>query len=149
MCSTQFFLTWIVDIWYRKLQEWDDEDGFGPAKADDDHVQDMSKNSRVVVLKHMFTLEDLEKDASLLLDLKEDVREECSTLGEVTNVVLYDVGVLCPSVFLVNLQFYQKEKDGIMTVKFKDPISAQACVVVCLLYLNHREISGFHRFLRK
>jgi len=142
-------LTWIVDIWYRKLQEWDDEDGFEPAKADDDDVQDMSKNSRVVVLKNMFTLEDLEKDASLLLDLKEDVREECSTLGEVANVVLYDVGVLCPSVFLVNLQFYQKEKDGIMTVKFKDPISAQACVVVCLLYLNHREISGFHRFLRK
>jgi hypothetical protein len=39
----------------------------------------------------MFTLEDIEKDASLLLDLKEDVRDECSTLGEVTNVVLYDV----------------------------------------------------------
>jgi len=54
----------------------------------------MNKNSRVVVLKHMFTLEGLEKDASLLLDLKEDVREECSTLGEVTNVVLYDVCVL-------------------------------------------------------
>lgn len=50
------------------------------------------KNSRVVVLKHMFTLDELEKDASLLLDLKEDVREECETLGEVTNVVLYDVG---------------------------------------------------------
>lgn len=50
-----------------------------------------NKNSRVVVLKHMFTLEDLEKDASLLLDLKEDVRDECSSLGEVTNVVLYDV----------------------------------------------------------
>lgn len=41
----------------------------------------------------MFTPEDLEKDASLLLDLKEDVREECSMLGEVTNVVLYDVGI--------------------------------------------------------
>ena len=39
----------------------------------------------------MFTLKELEEDASLLLDLKEDVREECETLGEVTNVVLYDV----------------------------------------------------------
>lgn len=47
--------------------------------------------SRVVVLKHMFTLQELEEDATLLLDLKEDVREECSSLGEVTNVVLYDV----------------------------------------------------------
>jgi HIV Tat-specific factor 1 len=39
----------------------------------------------------MFTLRELEEDASLLLDLKEDVREECATLGDVTNVVLYDV----------------------------------------------------------
>ena len=41
----------------------------------------------------MFTLQELEEDASLLLDLKDDVREECSTLGEVTNVVLYDVSL--------------------------------------------------------
>jgi len=50
-----------------------------------------NKNSRVVVLKHMFTFKELEDDASLLLDLKEDVRDECSSLGDVTNVVLYDV----------------------------------------------------------
>lgn len=50
-----------------------------------------NKNSRVVVLKRMFTLKELAEDTSLLLDLKEDVRDECSTLGEVTNVVLYDV----------------------------------------------------------
>lgn len=73
------------------------------------------------MLKHMFTLEDLEKDTSLLLDLKEDVRDECSTLGEVTNVVLYD-----------------NEKDGIMTVKFRDPISAQACI----LKMNGRFFDG-------
>jgi len=42
----------------------------------------------------MFTLTELEEDAALLLDLKEDVREECSSLGEVTNVVLYDVSFL-------------------------------------------------------
>jgi len=57
----------------------------------------------------------------LLLDLKEDVREECSTLGEVTNVVLYDT-----------------EPDGVMTVKFRDPISAQACV----LKMNGRFFAG-------
>lgn len=50
-----------------------------------------NRNTRVVVLKHMFSLEELDEDTSLLLDLKEDVRDECSTLGEVTNVVLYDV----------------------------------------------------------
>ena len=54
----------------------------------------VNKNGRVVVLKHMFTLDELEEDPSLLLDLKEDVREECATLGDVTNVVLYDVSEL-------------------------------------------------------
>lgn len=75
----------------RKLQEWDDEDGFGPALDPEDHVNAINKNSRVVVLKHMFTLKELAEDTTLLLDLKDDVRDECSTLGEVTNVVLYDV----------------------------------------------------------
>ncbi|KAF7315707.1 RRM domain-containing protein [Mycena indigotica] len=98
---------------HAKLAEWDEEDGFGPSLDDDElAAAAAAKNSRVVVLKHMFTLKALEEDASLLLDLKEDVREECSTLGEVTNVVLYD-----------------KEPDGIMTVKFRDPLGAQACVV--------------------
>ncbi|EGO00293.1 hypothetical protein SERLA73DRAFT_180800 [Serpula lacrymans var. lacrymans S7.3] len=96
----------------KKLLEWDDEDGFGPSKMEEENAQVVNRNSRVVVLKHMFTLKELEKDASLLLDLKEDVREECSTLGEVTNVVLYD-----------------KEADGVMTVKFRDPLSAQACIL--------------------
>lgn len=76
---------------YRKLEEWGDDDGFGPMPDPTDQLTFAGKSSRVVVLKHMFSVEDLEKDASLMLDLKEDVREECSTLGEVTNVVLYDV----------------------------------------------------------
>lgn len=79
----------------RKLNEWDDEDGFGPSITEEDKVAAANKNNRVVVLKHMFTLQELEEDSSLLLDLKDDVREECSTLGEVTNVVLYDVSYFC------------------------------------------------------
>jgi HIV Tat-specific factor 1 len=75
----------------RKLTEWDDEDGFGPTVTEEDKTHEANRTSRVVVLKHMFTLQELEEDASLLLDLKEDVRDECSSLGEVTNVVLYDV----------------------------------------------------------
>lgn len=90
----------------------------------------MNKHGRVVVLKYMFTLKELEEDSALLLDLKEDVREECSTLGEVTNVVLYDVCALCPSLSLYADRHLQEEPDGIMTVKFKDALSAQACVLV-------------------
>ena len=78
----------------RKLGEWDDEDGFGPSITDEDKARAANRASRVVVLKHMFTLQELEEDPSLLLDLKDDVRDECSTLGEVTNVVLYDVRLL-------------------------------------------------------
>ncbi|KDQ27602.1 hypothetical protein PLEOSDRAFT_51142 [Pleurotus ostreatus PC15] len=101
----------------RKLEDWDEEDSFGFGNAS----TVPGKNSRVVVLKHMFTLKELEEDASLLLDLKEDVRDECSTLGEVTNVTLYD-----------------KEPDGVMTVKFREPLSAHACIVK----MNGRFFSG-------
>lgn len=58
-----------------------------------DNVNAVNKNSRVVVLKHMFTLDALEKQPTLLIELKEDVREECERCGEVTNVVLYDVSL--------------------------------------------------------
>ena len=83
----------ILNVRYvdRKLGEWDDEDGFGPSRTDEDKANAANKHERVVVLKHMFTLQELEEDKSLLLDLKEDVRDECASLGEVTNVVLYDV----------------------------------------------------------
>ncbi|QRW08020.1 RNA recognition motif protein [Ceratobasidium sp. AG-Ba] len=98
----------------KRLAGWDSDDEFGPAGP-------KITTSRVVVLKHMFTRQELAEDATLLLDLKEDVREECSTLGEVTNVVLYD-----------------EEDDGVMTVKFKDPVSAQACI----LKMNGRFFAG-------
>ncbi|KAF8325274.1 uncharacterized protein EI90DRAFT_2186841 [Cantharellus anzutake] len=92
-----------------KLADWDSSDEDGTAER---QRKAALVKIRTVVLKHMFTLKDLEQDPTLLLDLKEDVREECETLGEVTNVVLYD-----------------KEEDGIMTIKFKEPLSAQACVI--------------------
>lgn len=80
----------------RKLEDWDSEDEFGPTLTVIDKLSNQAnKNGRVVVLKHMFTLKELKDDPSLLLDLKEDVREECATLGDVTNVVLYDVRVSC------------------------------------------------------
>ena len=61
----------------------------------------------------MFTLAELDEDPSLILDLKDDVREECESFGKVTNVVLWD-----------------KEPEGIMTVKFQSHDAAWACVQV-------------------
>jgi len=65
----------------------------------------------------MFTLEELEQDPAALIELKEDVREECEKIGEVTNVTLFD-----------------GEKDGVMSVRFADDEDALKCVDVSLLY---------------
>lgn len=48
----------------------------------------------MVVLKGMFDLADLDKQPELLIELKEDVREEAESFGEVTSLILYDVSSL-------------------------------------------------------
>ncbi|KKK17135.1 nuclear mRNA splicing factor-associated protein [Aspergillus rambellii] len=87
-----------------KLADWDDDD---PAAIPDTS----SKFEKVVILKHMFTLNELDEDPAAILDIKEDIRDECSKLGEVTNVVLYD-----------------KEPDGVVSVRFSDAEAARGCV---------------------
>lgn len=89
-----------------RLADWDDDD---PQALPDTS----SRWDKVVVLKHMFTPEELKADPVAVLDIKEDVREEAEKLGEVTNVVLYD-----------------KEEDGTVTVRFSDATAAKACVRV-------------------
>ncbi len=54
-------------------------------------------------------------DPAAILDIKEDIREECSKLGEVTNVVLFD-----------------KELDGVASVRYSNAEAAKACVRVRL-----------------
>lgn len=96
-------------------------------------MPDMSARwDKVVILKHMFTLKELEvrrvfqtppmypdtitqDDPAAILDIKEDIREECSKLGDVTNVVLFD-----------------REEEGVASVRFTTPEAARACVRVCL-----------------
>lgn len=89
-----------------KLADWsDDESAYVPPE------QRTGKKDKMVILKHMFTMQELEEDPAVLLEIKEDIREECEKLGEVTNVVLYDL-----------------EPEGIVSVKFRRPESADACV---------------------
>ncbi|KAH0558616.1 hypothetical protein GP486_004733 [Trichoglossum hirsutum] len=87
-----------------KLADWDDDD---PSTLPDTS----SRWDKVVILKHMFTLQELEEDPAAILDIKDDVREECAKLGEVTNVVLFD-----------------KEAEGVASVRFADADAAKACV---------------------
>lgn len=90
-----------------KLADWSDDepDQLLPPKN--------TKWEKVVILRHMFTLEELEEDPAALLEIKEDIREECEKLGPVTNVVLYD-----------------KEEEGIVSVRFKTAAAAEACLKV-------------------
>ncbi|KAI1459013.1 hypothetical protein F4805DRAFT_422331 [Annulohypoxylon moriforme] len=89
-----------------KLADWDDdEDPYGA------QLETAARRDRVVVLRHMFTLKELDEDPAAMLEIKEDIREECSKLGPVTNVILYDL-----------------EEEGIASVKFKTPEAAEACV---------------------
>ncbi|KAH7328667.1 hypothetical protein B0I35DRAFT_418002 [Stachybotrys elegans] len=87
-----------------KLADWDDDDAY-PIQAAP------TKWDKVVILQHMFTLQELEEDPAALLEIKEDIRDECSKLGAVTNVVLYDL-----------------EPEGVVSVKFNDVDSAAACI---------------------
>lgn len=87
-----------------KLTDWSD---------DESPKQEQGRGAKVVILKHMFTLEELEEDPAALIELKEDVREECEKIGEVTNVTLFD-----------------GEKDGVMSVRFADEEHALKCVEV-------------------
>lgn len=90
---------------YSKLADWDD----------DDYPQHTGGRwEKVIILRYMFTLKELAEDPVALIELKQDVREECEKLGEVTNVVLFD-----------------GEEDGIMTVRFTDERAAAECIKVC------------------
>jgi HIV Tat-specific factor 1 len=93
--------------------------------SDDDEPSSMTETSsrwdKVVILKHMFTLEELAEDAGAILDIKEDIREECSKLGEVTNVVLFDL-----------------EEEGVASVRFSNAEAANACVRL----MNGRSFAG-------
>lgn len=104
-----------------KLQGWDSDseeetvsnlrsslhyDGDGPAPTGPiltppTHPSFHHSQSRTMLLKHLFTPAELTAEPELLLDIKDDIREECNSFGNVTNVVLYDL-----------------EEEGIVSVKF-------------------------------
>ncbi|KAL8891471.1 MAG: hypothetical protein Q9205_000567 [Flavoplaca limonia] len=87
-----------------KLADWDDDDPQA--------IQDTgSRWDKVVILKHMFTLKELEEDPAAILEIKEDIRDECAKVAEITNVVLFD-----------------KEPDGVASVRFSNAEGAKACV---------------------
>ncbi|KAJ1978104.1 hypothetical protein H4R35_002039 [Dimargaris xerosporica] len=76
-----------------------------------DEPEVSEKYKRIVILKHMFTPDEIERDPVLLLDLKEDIRSEVEKLGPVTN-----------------LKLYEQSSEGVVSVKYADKACAEACV---------------------
>ncbi|PBP18636.1 splicing factor U2AF-associated protein [Diplocarpon rosae] len=97
-----------------RLADWSDDE---PSST----VETSSRWDKVVILKHMFTLDELAEDPAAILDIKEDIREECSKLGDITNVVLFDL-----------------EEDGIASVRYANAEAAKACVGL----MNGRSFAG-------
>lgn len=59
------------------------------------------------------SLHHSQEDPAAMLEIKEDIRDECAKVGTVTNVVLYD-----------------QEPDGVASVRYSTVESANACVRV-------------------
>lgn len=64
-----------------------------------------------VILKNMFSPEEIFNNPSLLIDLKEDVEEKCSEIAVPKKVEIYD-----------------KHPDGVIAVTFAEPHHAQTCI---------------------
>lgn len=97
-----------------KLFDW------RPVKKDLGQGSVRPKNEKVVVLKNMFDPSEFEEEPTLINDLRDDVRNECSRFGEVKNVKMFD-----------------NHPDGVMMVYFKTAESADDCIAA----LHHRWFS--------
>lgn len=94
----------------RKLAEWsDDEDEVAKETF-------VPKNqwAKIAIVKHAFTLKELEDDKDARADIQADMRDEGEKHGKVTNVVIYDL-----------------EPEGIVTIRFEDVDSAESFIKAC------------------
>lgn len=70
-----------------------------------------SKHEKTIVIKNMFTVEELDRDPGLILDYSNNIRSQCSKFGTVAKVTLYD-----------------KHPEGVCQVFFKEASEADMAV---------------------
>lgn len=104
-----------------KKLEWTENDYMSPEEERkiQAELRRREKYQRIVVLKNMFTREEIEADARFILDLKEDLMDECEKVGEVTAIHVVQEALTC-------------------TVKFREKSAAAACRKM----MNGRFFSG-------
>ncbi|KAL0241709.1 hypothetical protein GEMRC1_006944 [Eukaryota sp. GEM-RC1] len=75
-----------------------------------DPTSTLPPGQRVVVLKNMFTLEEVEEELGLLSEINDEVLQEASKYGDVEKVTVYG-----------------ENPEGVVTVRFKEGSSATQC----------------------
>lgn len=89
-----------------KLADWDDDE------IENARLKEVAKRwEKVVILKYVFTLEELAADPMAASDIKEDILAGCEAIGTVTNIIIYDA-----------------EPEGVVSVKFQNKDDAIECV---------------------
>lgn len=93
-----------------RLADWDDDD----PQVLEEEAKPASKWDKTVIVKHMFTLEGLEKEPELIVELPEDIRDQArdEEWGEVLHVEIYD-----------------QEPEGVVRIKFRDAEGAKKAVM--------------------
>jgi len=76
-----------------------------------------SKHEKCIVLKNIFSPEDMEKSPQLMLEVSEQLRDECSKCGTVKKVIVHD-----------------RHEDGVAQVFFPTPEEADCAVE----FMKHR-----------
>jgi HIV Tat-specific factor 1 len=100
----------------QRLADWsEDEDGGALLNKEvKKEVKKVSKWDKVVILKHMFTLDglaqEIREDPQAKEYLLEDTKEKCEEFGEVLDLFIFDL-----------------EQEGVMTVRFAKAEDAAMC----------------------
>ena len=92
-----------TDFANSRLADWSDDE---PSAVQ----QTSSRFDKVVVIKNVFTLKALEEDKDYHEDVMEDMREGAEGHGDIKNITLFD-----------------KEEDGVVTIRFSNAMAAKAC----------------------
>ena len=76
-------------------------------------VGERSKHEKIVIIKNVFDPIVFDEDVGLILEYQNDLREECSKVGIVRKVVIYD-----------------RHPEGVAQVNMSEPEEADACVTL-------------------
>ncbi|XP_017773307.1 PREDICTED: HIV Tat-specific factor 1 [Nicrophorus vespilloides] len=72
-----------------------------------------AKHEKIVIVKNVFESKMFDDDVGLILELQEDLREECSKCGEVKKVVIFD-----------------RHPEGVAQINMTEPENADQCVAL-------------------